>query len=70
MWRRTKAIAEMKCDTGQTMKLEQLYQTASECTHGLIAELVRASEWNSVVVGSNSALANFLQLLQGILQLF
>ena len=29
-------------------------------THGLIAQSVRASEWNSVVVGSNQTQANFL----------
>ena len=28
--------------------------------HGLIAQLVRASEWNSVVAGSNTSQANFL----------
>ena len=37
-------------------------------THGLIAQSVRASEWNSMVVGSNPTQANFLQLLQRILQ--
>ena len=27
----TKAIAEMKCDTERTMKLEKLYKVVSEC---------------------------------------
>ena len=29
-WRLTKAIAEIKCDTEQTMKLEELYKVGSE----------------------------------------
>ena len=29
-WRLTKAIAEMKCDTEQTMKLQELYKVCSE----------------------------------------
>ena len=37
-------------------------------THGLIAQSVRASERNSVVVGSNPTKADFLWLLQIILQ--
>ena len=37
-------------------------------THGLIAQSVRASKRNSVVVGSNSTQANVLYLLQRILQ--
>ena len=37
-------------------------------THGLIAQSVRASERNSVVVGSNPTQVNFLWLLQRILQ--
>ena len=32
----------------------------ASCTHGLIAQSIRASERNSVVVGSNSTQANFL----------
>ena len=31
MWGLTKAIAKMKLDTEQTMKLEQLYSIGSEC---------------------------------------
>ena len=31
MWRLTKAIAEMKSDTEQTMKLEWLYKVDFEC---------------------------------------
>ena len=45
MWRLTKAIAEMKCDTG---------------THDLIAQSVRASEQNSVVAVSNPSQEKFL----------
>ena len=37
-------------------------------THGLIAQSVRVSERNSVVVGSNPTQANFLKLLQRIHQ--
>ena len=37
-------------------------------THGLIAQLVKASEWNPVVLGLNSNQANFLQLLLKRLQ--
>ena len=37
-------------------------------THGLIAQLVRASERNSMVVGSNPTQTNFLELLQQIFQ--
>ena len=51
-WRRQ--TAEIKCDTEQT--------------HGLIAQFVRESERNSVVVGSNPTQANFLYLLQRFLQ--
>ena len=70
MWRLTKAIAKMKPDTEQTMKLEQLHKVGSEyeLTHGLMAQSVKASEWNSVVVGSNPTQVNFLQLLQRILR--
>ena len=52
----------MKCDAEQTMKLEQLYKLALSVswTHGLIAQSVRASEQNSVVMGSNPTQANFL----------
>ena len=31
MWRLTKAIAEIKLDTEQTMKLELLHKVGSEC---------------------------------------
>ena len=30
-WRLMKAIADMKCDTEQTMKLEWLYKVGSDC---------------------------------------
>ena len=33
---------------------------SASCTHGLIAQSVRASEQDSVVVGSNPTQANFL----------
>ena len=51
----------MKSGTDQTMKLELLYKVGSECelNSWLIAQSVRVSEWNSVVVGSNPTLANF-----------
>ena len=39
-------------------------------THSVIVQSVRASERNSVVVGSNATQPNFLQLLQRILQLW
>ena len=46
------------------MKLEYLYKTKfalrASWNHGLIAQSVRMSEQNSVVVGSNSTQANFL----------
>ena len=59
MWRLTKAIAKMKCEhwtkrwnwSGCT----KLALSAS-WTHGLIAQSVRVSERNSVVVGSNISL--------------
>ena len=57
-----KAITEMNHDTEQTIKLDQLYKggSESELNHGLIAKSVRASERNSVIVGSNPTQANFL----------
>ena len=39
-------------------------------THGLLSQSVRASEWNSVFMGSNPTQANILQLLQIFLQLW
>ena len=65
-----KAIAEMKLDTEETMKLEQLYKVHSECELNSWpgAQSVRASERNSLVMGSNPTQANFLWLLQIILQ--
>ena len=38
----------------------QLLAVSASSTHGLIAQLVRASERNSVVVGSNPTQTNFL----------
>ena len=64
-WRLTKAIAEMKHDFEQTMKLEywggctKLALIAS-CTRDLITQSARASERNSVVMCSNPTQANFL----------
>ena len=57
-----KRLTEMKRDTEQTMKLEKLYKVVpgSSWSHGLIAQSVRASERNSVVVGSSPTQANFL----------
>ena len=57
-----KAIAEMKLDTEQKMKLKQLYKAGSEwnLNSGLIGHSVRASEQNSVVVGSNPTQVHFL----------
>ena len=57
-----KAIAEMKTDSERANKLEQRYNVGSECelTHCLIAQLVKASERNSMVVGSNPTQVNFL----------
>ena len=51
----------MKCDTEQMMKLEWLYEDGSEweLTQSLIAQLVRASEYGSMVAGSNTTQANF-----------
>ena len=31
MWQLTKEIAELKCDTEETIKLESLYKIGSEC---------------------------------------
>ena len=58
-----KAIARMKLDTKQMMKLEflcKLVSVSGNKTHGLIAQSVRALEQNSVLVGSNRAEVNFL----------
>ena len=44
-----------------------IYLSANE-THGLVAQSVRASERNSVVVGSNPTQANFQHLIQRIPQ--
>ena len=58
--RLTKAIAEMKPDTEQTMNWSSCTKLALSAsrTHGLIAQSVRASERNSVVVGSNPTQVN------------
>ena len=53
-----KAIAEMKSDTEQTMKLDELYKVGSECDLNLWPD--RPVGWNSVVVASNFTQANFL----------
>ena len=49
-------MAEMKSDTEKMMKFDWLYKVGSECELNSWldrAQLVRASERNSVVVGSN-----------------
>ena len=45
MWRLTKAVAKMKPDTEQMMKLEWLYKTGSEC------ELPDSNSWSDSSVG-------------------
>ena len=67
-WRLTKAMAEMKSNTEQVMKLEWLLKAGSDWswTHGQRAHLVKFSEGNTVVLGLNTTQANFLQLLLGI----
>ena len=67
MWRLTKAMAEMKCEhwtkrwnCSSCTKLA----LCTSWTHSLIAQSIRASKRNSVVVGSSPTQANFLQLLQ------
>ena len=54
-------IAEMKCDVEQTMNWNSCTKLAliARWTHGLIAQSVRASESNLVVVASNSTQANY-----------
>ena len=42
MWQLTKAMAKMKSDTEQTMKLEWLYKIGSEC---------KLSSWSDSSVG-------------------
>ena len=63
MWWLTKAMAKMKREhwtkRWNWSSCTKLALSAS-WTHGLIDQLVRASEWNSVVVGSNPTQANFL----------
>ena len=62
MWRLTKATADLKSDTEQTMKLETLYKVPSECELNSWPDTqsVRASERNSAVVDSNHTQANVL----------
>ena len=45
-----------------------LYTLSASSAHGLIAQLVRASKRNSLLMSSNPTQANFLQLLLRILQ--
>ena len=63
MWRLTKTIAKTKCEHWTKIwnwsSCTKLVLSRS-WTHSLIAQSVRASEWNSVVVGSNPTQANFL----------
>ena len=67
MWRLTKAMTEMKCehwtkrwDWSSCTKLA----LSASWTHGMVAQSIRVSERNSVVVGSNPTQSNFLWLLQ------
>ena len=41
----------------------QLFAVSADQIHGLKAQLIRVYEWNSVVLCSNSAQINFLELL-------
>lgn len=54
-------MAEMKSETDQKMKFEYLHKVGSEA-QGLIAQSIRASERNPVVLGSNPNLANFTSI--------
>ena len=63
MWRLTKAMAKMKWEHwNKRWNWSSCTKLALNVswTHGLIAQSVRASERNSVVVGSNPTQANFL----------
>ena len=66
-WQLTKTTTKTKSDTEQWnwSSCTKLALSVSS-THGLIAQLVRALEPNSLVVGSNPTQANFLQLLERI----
>ena len=63
MWQLTKAMAEMKRERW-TKRWNLISCTklalSARWAHGLVAQSVRASEWNSVVLGSNPSQANFL----------
>ena len=63
MWQLKKAIAEMKCKhwtkRWNCSSCTKMALSAS-WTHVLIAQSVRASEQNSVIVGSNPTQVNFL----------
>ena len=52
---KSRKVRFLKFGTDQTVKLELLHKVGSECnwTHGLIAQSVRASERDSMVVGLN-----------------
>ena len=51
-----KAMAEIKSETEQKEEIGVAVQSwlSASWTDGLIAQLVRASEWNSVVMGFKS----------------
>ena len=55
-------MAEMKSDTEQTMKVDSCTKLAlsASWSHDRIAQSVRASEGNSVFVGSNPIQSSFL----------
>ena len=63
MWWLTKAMTEIKCEhwtkRWNWSSCTKLALNAT-WTHGLISQPVRASEWNSVVVGSSPTQVNFL----------
>ena len=60
-WWLKKAMNEMKHDIEQTIELEELYKV------GCVYELY---SWPDMILGSNPTRANFLYLLQRILQLW
>ena len=63
MWWKTKAMAEMKREQWTkrwNWSSSKRLTVSVQWAYGLIAQSVRASERNSVVVGSNPTQANFL----------
>ena len=67
MWRLTKAMTKMKCEHWtKRWNCQSCTKMAlsGSWTQGLIAQFIRASERNSVVVVSNPTQTDFLLLLQ------